>query len=100
MNGGQLLLRPTIGTAKGFESKANYTMTHLFGRKWFEISELIAVTTYIGRPILNRALFVHTGVVAFNGWFNSPKCRIYMSVNEVGIGSDNGLSPIRRQVII
>ena len=30
----------------------------------------------------------------------SPKCRIYASVNRVNIGSDNGLSPIRRQAII
>ena len=30
----------------------------------------------------------------------SPWCRIYASVNEVSIGSDNGLSPIRRQAII
>ena len=27
-------------------------------------------------------------------------CRIYASVNMVSIGSDNGLSPIRRQAII
>ena len=29
----------------------------------------------------------------------SPSCRIYASVNQVSIGSDNGLSPIRRQAI-
>ena len=29
-----------------------------------------------------------------------PKCRIYASVNRINIGSDNGLSPIRRQAII
>ena len=29
-----------------------------------------------------------------------PRCRIYVSVNRVSIGSDNGLSPIRRQAII
>ena len=29
-----------------------------------------------------------------------PSCRIYASVNWVSIGSDNGLSPIRRQAII
>ena len=28
-----------------------------------------------------------------------PKCRIYASVNWVTIGSDNGLSPVRRQAI-
>ena len=39
-------------------------------------------------------------------WFISwqlthlPKCRIYTSVYGVSIGSDNGLSPIRRQTII
>ena len=30
----------------------------------------------------------------------SPYCRIYASVNLVSIGSDNGLSPIRRKAII
>ena len=30
----------------------------------------------------------------------SPQCRIYASVNRVGIRSDYGLSPIRHQVII
>ena len=30
----------------------------------------------------------------------SPLCRIYAAVNRVSIGSDNGLSPIRRQAII
>ena len=30
----------------------------------------------------------------------SPLCRICVSVNRVSIGSDNGLSPIRRQAII
>ena len=100
MNSGQHLLKPNIGTAKGFESKASYTMTHLFGRKWFEISGLIFLSTYIGRPIFNRALFLHTGVPAFQGWFNSSQWRIYVSANEVGIISDNGLSPIRRQAII
>ena len=30
----------------------------------------------------------------------SPYCRIYASMNPVNIGSDNGLSLIRRQVII
>ena len=30
----------------------------------------------------------------------SPKCRMYASLNRVDIGSDNGLSPIRRQAII
>ena len=29
-----------------------------------------------------------------------PYCHIYASVNQVSIGSDNGLSPIRRQAII
>ena len=29
----------------------------------------------------------------------SPWCRIYVSVNWVSIGSDNGLSPVRRQAI-
>ena len=29
-----------------------------------------------------------------------PLCRIYASVNRVSIGSDNGLSAIRRQAII
>ena len=29
-----------------------------------------------------------------------PYCRIYATVNHVSIGSDNGLSPIRRQAII
>ena len=29
-----------------------------------------------------------------------PECRIYASVDRVSIGSDNGLSPIRRQPII
>ena len=29
-----------------------------------------------------------------------PMCCIYVSVNEVSIGSDNGLAPIRRQAII
>ena len=29
-----------------------------------------------------------------------PYYRIYASVNRVNIGSDNGLSPIRRQAII
>ena len=29
----------------------------------------------------------------------SPECRIYLSVNWVSIGSDNGLSPVRRQAI-
>ena len=29
-----------------------------------------------------------------------PQCHIYASVNRVSIGSDNGLSPIRRQAII
>ena len=29
-----------------------------------------------------------------------PKRRIYASVTRVNIGSDNGLSPIRRQAII
>ena len=28
----------------------------------------------------------------------SPWCQIYASVNRVGIGSDNGLPPIQRQV--
>ena len=31
---------------------------------------------------------------------NSNECRIYTSLDRVGIGSDNGLSPIRRQAII
>ena len=30
----------------------------------------------------------------------SPLCRILASVNRVYIGSDNGVSPIRRQAII
>ena len=30
----------------------------------------------------------------------SPYCRMYVSVNWVSIGSDNDLSPIRRQAII
>ena len=30
----------------------------------------------------------------------SRECRIYASMNRVSIGSDNGLSPIRRQAII
>ena len=30
----------------------------------------------------------------------SPLCRIYTSVNRVSIGSDSGLSPIRRQAIM
>ena len=29
----------------------------------------------------------------------SPYCRIYASVNRVGNGSGNGLSPVRRQAI-
>ena len=29
----------------------------------------------------------------------SPWCRIYASVNRVHIGSDNGLSPVRRQAV-
>ena len=33
-------------------------------------------------------------------WSISPLCRIYVSMNRVSIGSDNGLSPIRRQAII
>ena len=33
-------------------------------------------------------------------WIISPYCRIYVSVNRVSIGSDNGLSPIRRQANI
>ena len=34
--------------------------------------------------------------------FNSslPYCRIYASVNRISIVSDNGMSPIRRKVII
>ena len=28
-----------------------------------------------------------------------PQCRLFASVNRVSIGSDNGLSPIRRQAI-
>ena len=30
----------------------------------------------------------------------SPYCRVYASVNQVSIGSDNGLSPVWRQAII
>ena len=30
----------------------------------------------------------------------TPQCRMYASVNRISIGSDNGLSPIRRQAII
>ena len=30
----------------------------------------------------------------------SPWCQIYASENQVSIGSDNGLSPIRHQAII
>ena len=33
-------------------------------------------------------------------WWIRPQCRIYASVNRVSIGSDNGLSPGRRQAII
>ena len=33
-------------------------------------------------------------------WLISPQCRIYTSENRINIGSDNGLSPIRRQAII
>ena len=39
----------------------------------------------------------------FKGIFNyiiSPKCHIYVLVNWVSIGSDNGLLPDRRQAII
>ena len=32
--------------------------------------------------------------------YSSPYCRIYASVDQVSIGSDNGLSPIRHQAII
>ena len=43
--------------------------------------------------------------VVWNVWNSiyqliSPKYRIYASVNQVGIGSDNCLSPFRRHVII
>ena len=33
-------------------------------------------------------------------WVISPKCCIYVSVNQDRIGSDNGLSPIRHQAIM
>ena len=33
-------------------------------------------------------------------YLTSPWCRKYASVNRIGIGSDNGLSHIRRQAII
>ena len=33
-------------------------------------------------------------------WLIFPWCRLYASVNQVSIGSDNGLSPIRRQAFV
>ena len=50
----------------------------------------------MGIPYLERL----GPVCGILGELISPLCRIYASVNRVGIGSDNGLSPIRRQAII
>ena len=36
----------------------------------------------------------------FHAISTAPYCRIYVSVNRVNIGLDNGVSPIRHQAII
>ena len=57
---------------------------------------------YDGDPIPGKTVFIlrQGPVCGILRELISPLCRIYASVNRVSIGSDNGLSPIRRQAII
>ena len=43
---------------------------------------------------LSLYIYIHTIILS-----NLPCCRIFASMNWIGIGSNNGLSPVRRQVI-
>ena len=47
----------------------------------------------------NMTIFIQAYIYIYI-YINSPPCGIYASANRVSIGSDNGLSPIRRQAII
>ena len=50
------------------------------------------------RPANEKRRYAVSHWVSANlGW---DLCRIYASVNRINIGSDNGLTPIRRQAII
>ena len=67
---------------------------------WVRWSRWQFIKTYLYKQCI--LLFHNLALMDFISIFfvNSPYCRIYPSINWVSIGSDNGLSPIRRQAII
>ena len=95
-----------INTSLGiaYQTLMRFNITgHIGGyATWLVVSPHIKLLMQKGLPIdfSFSPLFTPTTKIGYACKIISPLCRIYASLDQVSIGSNNGLSPIRRQAII